>query len=112
MSNGAAWAILIAAGLCEIIWAVGLKYSDGFARLWLSVGTLLAMILSVVLLGLSLKSLPLGTAYAIWTGIGAVGTAICGMLLFDEARSTARLLCITMIVAGIVGLKLITSADD
>ncbi|HOL65629.1 MAG TPA: quaternary ammonium compound efflux SMR transporter SugE [Accumulibacter sp.] len=112
MNNGFAWAILIVAGACEIIWAVGLKYSDGFSRLWPSTGTLLAMILSVVLLGLSLKSLPLGTAYAVWTGIGAVGTAVCGILLFGEVRSTARLLCIAMIVAGIVGLKLVTSADD
>ncbi len=112
MSNGIAWTILIVAGVCEIAWAVGLKYSDGFSRLWPSIATLLAMILSVVLLGVSLKSLPLGTAYAVWTGIGAVGTAICGILLFDEVRSTARLLCITMIVAGIVGLKLVTPSSD
>ena len=108
MSTGSAWIILVIAGLCEIGWAVGLKYSEGFSRLWPSAATLLAMIVSVVLLGWSLKVLPLGTAYAVWTGIGAVGTAVLGMFLFGESREVARLLSISLIVAGIVGLKLLT----
>lgn len=108
MSTGSAWIILVIAGLCEIGWAVGLKYTEGFSRLWPSATTLLAMIVSVVLLGWSLKVLPLGTAYAVWTGIGAVGTAVLGMFLFGESREVARLLSISLIVAGIVGLKLLT----
>ena len=108
MSTGLAWVVLFFAGLCEIGWAVGLKYTDGFSRLWPSVATGVAMLASVVLLGWSLKTLPLGTAYAVWTGIGAVGTAILGMLLFGESREAARLACIALIVAGIVGLKLVT----
>lgn len=108
MSTGSAWIILVIAGLCEIGWAVGLKYTEGFSRLWPSAATLLAMIVSVVLLGWSLKVLPLGTAYAVWTGIGAVGTAVLGMFLFGESREVARLLSISLIVAGIVGLKLLT----
>jgi len=108
VTTGPAWGILLLAGLCEVGWAVGLKYTAGFTRLWPSLGTLLAMVASVVLLGWSLKSLPLGTAYAVWTGIGAVGTALLGMLLFGESRETARLLSIGLIVAGIVGLKLVT----
>jgi len=108
VSTGLAWIILLFAGLCEVAWAVGLKYTEGFARLWPSVGTLLAMVVSVVLLGWSLKTLPLGTAYAVWTGIGAVGTALLGMALFDESREAARLVSIGLIVAGIVGLKLVT----
>ncbi|WP_153130031.1 quaternary ammonium compound efflux SMR transporter SugE [Dechloromonas hortensis] len=107
MSAASAWLILFVAGLCEIGWAVGLKYTEGFSRLWPSVGTLLAMVASVLLLGWSLKVLPLGTAYAVWTGIGAVGTAILGMLLFGESREVARLISIGLIVAGIVGLKLL-----
>lgn len=109
MSSGFAWFVLSIAGLCEVGWAVGLKYSAGFTRPWPAAATLLAMIASVVLLGWSLKALPLGTAYAVWTGIGAVGTALLGMLLFDESRDVARLLCIALIVAGIVGLKLFTT---
>lgn len=101
-----AWLVLLIAGLCEIGWAVGLKYTDGFSRLWPSVGTLLAMVLSVLLLGWALKALPLGTAYAVWTGIGAVGTAILGIVLFGESAAVARLVCIGLIVAGILGLKL------
>lgn len=108
MSTGLAWLVLFIAGLCEIGWAVGMKYTDGFSRLWPSVWTVIGMIASVVLLGWSLKTLPLGTAYAVWTGIGAVGTAILGVYLFDESREVMRFVCIGLIVAGIVGLKLVT----
>ena len=108
MNNGIAWIVLFFAGLCEIGWAVGLKYTEGFSRLWPSVATLIAMVISVALLGWSLKTLPLGTAYAVWTGIGAVGTALLGMMLFGESREVARLVSIGLIVAGIVGLKLLT----
>jgi len=101
-----AWAVLFAAGLLEIGWAIGLKYTDGFSRPWPSTLTIASMIASVALLSWSLKTLPVGTAYAVWTGIGAVGTALLGMVLFDEPRTVARLTCIAMIVAGIVGLKL------
>ncbi|HZX29976.1 MAG TPA: quaternary ammonium compound efflux SMR transporter SugE [Rhodocyclaceae bacterium] len=112
MSSGPAWSVLFLAGLCEVAWAVGLKYTAGFTRLWPSVGTLIAMGASVVLLGWSLKALPLGTAYAVWTGIGAVGTALLGMALFGESREVARLISIGLIVAGIVGLKLVTPAGS
>lgn len=108
LSPATAWLVLLVAGLCEIGWAVGLKYTDGFSRLWPSVWTVAAMVVSVALLGWSLKTLPVGTAYAVWTGIGAVGTAILGMLLFNESREVARLVCIGLIVAGILGLKLVT----
>lgn len=108
LSPPAAWLVLFVAGLCEIAWAIGLKYTEGFSRLWPSVGTLLAMALSVILLGWSLKVLPVGTAYAVWTGIGAVGTALLGMWLFGESREAARLVCIGLIVAGILGLKFVT----
>ena len=103
-----AWYILFIAGLMEIGWAIGLKYTEGFTRLVPSVLTLAAMTLSVVLLGLALKTLPVGTAYAVWTGIGAVGTAILGMVLFGDPASAARIVSIGLIVAGIVGLKLVT----
>jgi quaternary ammonium compound-resistance protein SugE len=112
MSQSLAWGVLLVAGLCEIGWAVGLKYTEGFSRLWPSVGTVAAMVVSVALLGLALKALPLGTAYAVWTGIGAVGTAILGIYLFNEPRDALRLVCIALIVAGIVGLKLVTPSAD
>jgi quaternary ammonium compound-resistance protein SugE len=102
------WLILLIAGLCEIGWAVGLKYAEGFSRLVPSVATALAMIASVVLLGLAVRGLPLGTAYAVWTGIGTVGTALLGMWLFGDAATPARLACIALIVCGIAGLKLAT----
>ena len=101
-----AWIVLFVAGLFETCWAIGLKYTDGFTRLWPSVGTVAAMIASVVLLGWSMRSLPVGTAYAVWTGIGAVGTVLLGLVLFDEPATVARLGCVALIVAGIVGLKL------
>ncbi len=103
-----AWAVLLAAGLLEVTWAIGLKYTEGFTRLAPSVLTLAAMAGSILLLGLALKTLPIGTAYAVWTGIGAVGTAILGIFLFGEAASVLRLASIGLIVAGIVGLKLVT----
>jgi quaternary ammonium compound-resistance protein SugE len=98
--------MLAVAGLFEIAWAVGLKYTEGFSRWWPSVGTALAMVVSVVLLALAMRTLPVGTAYAVWTGIGAVGTALLGIALFGEPATFARLGCIALIVAGIVGLKL------
>lgn len=100
------WILLLLAGLCEVGWAVGLKYTDGFTRLWPSVGTVASMALSVFLLGLALRHLPLGSAYAVWTGIGTVGTVIFGILAFGEPASGVRLLCVGLIVAGILGLKL------
>ncbi|MCO5129047.1 MAG: quaternary ammonium compound efflux SMR transporter SugE [Xanthobacteraceae bacterium] len=103
-----AWYILFVAGLMEIGWAVGLKYTEGFSRLVPSVLTLAAMALSVALLGLALKTLPVGTAYAVWTGIGAVGTALLGIVLFGDPATAARLGSIGLIVAGIIGLKLVT----
>jgi quaternary ammonium compound-resistance protein SugE len=101
------WLCLIVAGLLEIGWAIGLKYTEGFTRLWPSVATVAAMAASFVLLAQALKSIPVGTAYAIWTGIGAAGTALLGMLLLGEPRSVGRLLCVVLIVSGIAGLKLI-----
>lgn len=104
------WIWLIVAGLLEIAWAVGLKYTDGFAKLWPSVATVLLMLASFWCLAQAVKGLPLGTSYAIWTGIGAVGTAIAGIVLFREPATAARLACIVLIVAGIVGLKFTASA--
>jgi quaternary ammonium compound-resistance protein SugE len=103
-----AWVVLFVAGLMEVAWAVGLKYTAGFTRLWPSLGTIAALVVSMALLGLSLRTLPLGTAYAIWTGIGTVGTAVLGVILFREPATAARLVCIALIVMGIVGLKLVT----
>jgi quaternary ammonium compound-resistance protein SugE len=105
-----AWVILFVAGLFEIGWAVGLKSSAGFTRLWPSVATAVSLVLSMGLLGVALRSLPLGTAYAVWTGIGTIGTALLGIALFREPATAARLVCIALIVAGIVGLKLVTKA--
>jgi quaternary ammonium compound-resistance protein SugE len=99
------WILLALAGLFEVGWAIGLKYTDGFTRPLPTVGTAASMIISVVLLGLALKSLPVGTAYAVWTGIGTIGTALLGIWLFAEPATAARLACIGMIAAGIVGLK-------
>lgn len=104
-----AWINLIIAGLFEIIWAIGLKYSEGFTRLYPSVGTVIAMIISFYFLAQGLKVIPVGTAYAIWTGIGAVGTAILGIILFEESKDLLRIGCILLIVVGIVGLKVVSS---
>ena len=101
-----AWIILVIAGLFETGWAVGLKYTEGFTRLWPTVWTAVALVISMALLGWSIKTLPLGTAYAVWTGIGAVGTVIVGIILFKEPATVARLVCVGLIVAGIVGLKI------
>ena len=100
------WILLFVAGLFEIGWAIGLKYTHGFTRLWPSVGTALSMLVSVVLLGLAMRDLPVGTAYAVWTGIGAVGTVILGIALLNDPANAARLVCVGLIVAGILGLKL------
>ena len=105
-----AWVLLVIAGLLEAGWAIGLKYTHGFTRLLPSVLTVASMIVSLALLGLALRSLPLGTAYAIWTGIGTVGTAIFGIMVFGESAGALRLACIALIVAGIVGLKLVSDA--
>jgi quaternary ammonium compound-resistance protein SugE len=102
------WIYLIIAGLLEIGWAVGLKYTEGFTRLWPSVATGLCMIASFVLLSLALKTIPVGTGYAVWTGIGAAGTAILGMILFGEPRELARIFCLLLILGGVVGLKLVS----
>jgi quaternary ammonium compound-resistance protein SugE len=102
-----AWIYLTIAGIAEIGWAIGLKYTEGFTRLIPTALTAASMLLSIILLGLALKHLPLGTAYAIWTGIGTVGTAILGMMLFGEPATVLRLVCIALIVSGIIGLKLV-----
>lgn len=106
-----AWFILIIAGLFEIVWAVGLKYSDGFSKTVPSVFTVISMIISMVLLGFSVKWLPVGTAYAVWTGIGTIGTVILGILLFNEPKDLIRLFFIFCILTGIVGLKLTSNAQ-
>lgn len=102
------WIILFIAGLLEVVWAIGLKYTHGFTRLVPSMITVTAMIVSIVMLSWAMKSLPTGTAYAVWTGIGAVGAAITGIVLFGESANPARLLSLVLIVAGIIGLKLST----
>jgi len=103
------WGILVLAGLLEVVWAVGLKYTEGFSKLWPTAGTVLAMVLSVWLLGVAMKTLPVGTAYAVWVGIGAVGTAILGIYLFGESANIGRIISLALIVAGIIGLKLTTA---
>lgn len=101
------WLLLFLAGLLEIGWAVGLKYTKGFSELWPTVGTLAAMAASVTLLGIAMRTLPVGTAYAVWTGIGAVGTVVLGILLFGDSAGISRLVCVALILAGIIGLKLV-----
>ncbi|MBN9360083.1 MULTISPECIES: quaternary ammonium compound efflux SMR transporter SugE [unclassified Devosia] len=103
-----AWVFLVIAGLLEVVWAIGLKYTDGFSRIGPTAITVAAMVASVVLLGIALRELPVGTGYAIWTGIGTIGTAVLGMLLFQEPATALRLASIGLIVAGIVGLKLVS----
>ncbi|WP_028105197.1 quaternary ammonium compound efflux SMR transporter SugE [Pseudoduganella violaceinigra] len=103
------WIVLLLAGLLEVVWAVGLKYTEGFTRLVPSAITLSAMAGSVILLGLALRALPLGTAYAVWTGIGTIGTVIWGIMMMNEPAGMARIACIAMIVAGIAGLKLLSA---
>lgn len=103
-----AWIILVIAGLFETGWAIGLKYTDGFSRPWPSVLTLVSMAISVYLLSLSLRTLPVGTGYAVWTGIGSIGTAILGIYLFGDSTAAARLVCLGLIVAGIIGLKVVS----
>ncbi|WP_151447421.1 quaternary ammonium compound efflux SMR transporter SugE [Lacisediminimonas profundi] len=103
------WILLVIAGLFEIGWAIGLKYTEGFTRFWPSVATLAAMAVSLGLLGIAMRELPVGTAYAVWVGVGAVGTVALGILLFGESASAGRLLSVGLIVAGIIGLKLASS---
>ncbi|MCL7715381.1 quaternary ammonium compound efflux SMR transporter SugE [Stenotrophomonas mori] len=103
-----AWVYLLVAGLFEIAWAIGLKYTEGWSRLWPSVGTLAAMVVSFWCLSQALKTIPIGTGYAIWTGIGAVGAAALGILLFGDSANWPRLLCIGLIVSGVIGLKVVS----
>jgi quaternary ammonium compound-resistance protein SugE len=105
-----AWVILLLAGLFETGWAIGLKYTEGFTRLWPTVWTVVAMAISLWLLGIALKSLPVGTAYSVWVGVGAVGTVVLGIALLEEPANAARLISIGLIIAGIIGLKLATPA--
>ena len=105
-----AWITLFIAGVFEVGWAIGLKYTNGFTRVVPTISTVFSMVISLALLGLALRSLPVGTAYAVWTGVGTVGTAILGMVLFGESTAALRLACIGLIVAGIIGLKLVTDA--
>ncbi len=109
-SPGMAWLLLLVAGVLEVGWAIGLKYTEGFTRLWPSVFTGAAMVASVVLLGIAMKSLPVGTSYAVWVGVGAVGTAILGIVLFGEPATAGRIISLGLILAGIIGLKLATPA--
>ena len=105
MSDGLAWTLLVLAGLFEVGWAVGLKYTAGFTRPWPTVATVAAMVISMGLLGVVARQLPIGSAYAVWTGIGAVGTAALGIWLFGESASMLRLVCLMLIITGVVGLK-------
>jgi quaternary ammonium compound-resistance protein SugE len=105
-----AWILLVLAGLFEVGWAIGLKYTEGFSRLWPTIWTALAMIISLWLLGIAMKSLPVGTAYSIWVGVGAVGTVILGIVLLGEPANASRLVSVALIVAGIIGLKIATPA--
>ena len=108
--NNTAWVYLILAGICEIGWAYGLKYSEGFSKLVVSIITVAVMILSFILLAQAMKHLPLGTAYAIWTGIGAAGTAILGIVFLNEPKDLIRIVCIMLIIAGVIGLKVFSGA--
>ena len=110
MPSNLAWVTLFVAGLCEIGWAIGLKYTEGFTRLWPTVWTVFAMIVSLWLLGIAVKTLPVGTAYSVWVGVGAVGTVVLGIVLLEEPANAARLISVGLIIAGIIGLKLATSA--
>jgi len=110
MSQALSWVVLVVAGLFEVGWATGLKYTEGFTRLWPTVWTAVALVVSMVLLGTAVKALPVGTAYAVWVGVGAVGTAVLGIILLGEAVTAGRVASIALIVAGIVGLKLATPA--
>ncbi len=103
-----AWSILVLAGLFEVGWAIGLKYTEGFSRLWPTVGTVLSAVISLWLLGIAMRGLPVGTAYSVWVGVGAVGTVLLGIVLFGEPANMARLLSVALIIAGIVGLRLAT----
>ena len=103
------WIILIVAGLFEVGWAIGLKYTEGFSRLWPTIWTIMAMIISLGLLGIAMKGLPVGTAYSIWVGVGAVGTVILGILLLGESASVSRMISVVLIIAGIIGLKISTA---
>ena len=100
------WIYLFIAGLFEVVWAIGLKYTNGFTKLWPSIGTVIAMIISFYFLSTAVKTIPIGTGYAVWTGIGAVGTALLGIILFGESKEFVRILCILLIVVGIIGLKI------
>lgn len=106
-----AWIVLVIAGLFEVGWAIGLKYTEGFTRLWPTVWTAVAMLISLWLLGIAMKSLPVGTAYSVWVGVGAVGTVILGIVLFGDPANAARLVSVALIIAGIIGLKLATPAS-
>mgnify|MGYP003661938344 CR=1 FL=1 len=105
-----AWTYLLIAGILELGWAIGLKYTEGFSKLWSSIFTIIAALLSFYTLSLALKTLPVGTGYAVWTGIGTVGTAILGIILFNEAKDPAKIICLVLIVSGILGLRF-TSAN-
>lgn len=103
-----AWMILVVAGIFEVGWAIGLKYTEGFTRLWPSVATIAAMMISMGMLGIAVRTLPIGTAYAVWTGIGTVGTVLLGILVLGEPTTFIRLFCLLLIISGIIGLKLVT----